>query len=545
MINQTTNTVNKSAFAPFLQNGASYAIAKPITKEQIDGLKKEKDSVQEKESNALGSKIALIALGAGLGVFALMKGLPKSYRSKLTQYLEKLESKITNLKENKKLSNVQIVYLNTLKAIRKITEKIKATYNFGPYKDVLVKNIAEKSKYTKKVHDSITNFFQKISIRTSKKAYSKTLSSFDDMYASLENVKSKLSPEGAQKLEKHLDRIKKVYSSNFSKTERDKHLKEIFEELDNIDWKKEYGFKTVASKQMRNTFVAEERVAPIKNKISAQVKGARKIITNDINDNYKVTKDLVSKVENAIATNDTKSRELLKEINKELDIYKNLAGENEAIQRSALNEKLTKMFDNLKTQIDAHGLGKNKITDVTKHINDAKNIINQSEKGELQQILSILKKELPEAEYRKIKNETYKSIRSLDKSIDLETDKLFDKIRDLKIGSAPTDVLSIFGSLGIIGWGLGKAKNKDERTSVALKYGIPAIGAVATTVLCTVGLVSGGTALVLGLASGAIISKIGTAADNARKKHKENPFTIQNIAKNAIPEILTQQVNLK
>ena len=126
---------------------------------------------------------------------------------------------------------------------------------------------------------------------------------------------------------------------------------------------------------------------------------------------------------------------------------------------------------------------------------------------------------MPRKEYLKLKSQVQKAVNSLDKSIETETIKYYDKARDLKLGAAPTDVLSILGTVGAVGWFLGKSKNKDERISASLQYGIPAVGAIATSLYCTARLISGGKALLFGLLSGWVINKAGVIVDNTRKKY--------------------------
>ena len=164
--------------------------------------------------------------------------------------------------------------------------------------------------------------------------------------------------------------------------------------------------------------------------------------------------------------------------------------------------------------------------------------------SEVDKILKIYKEALPEKEFLKIQKHANKAIKSLNKSVNIETDKLFDKLRDLEIGSAPTEVLSVLTSAGIIGWGLTKADNKDERISVTLKYGIPALGAVATSLYCTVGLVSGGAALVFGLLSGLGINKIGEAVDKSRKKYNEGSLALPLLGSNK-PSINSASIDSK
>ena len=97
----------------------------------------------------------------------------------------------------------------------------------------------------------------------------------------------------------------------------------------------------------------------------------------------------------------------------------------------------------------------------------------------------------------KLKSHVNSAVKSLDKSIDIETVQYFDKARDLKLGSAPTDVLSIIFTAGAVGYYLNKAESKDDKYSVSLKYGIPAIGAIATSLYSTARLVAGGKRLYL------------------------------------------------
>lgn len=158
-----------------------------------------------------------------------------------------------------------------------------------------------------------------------------------------------------------------------------------------------------------------------------------------------------------------------------------------------------------------------------------KALINDDKEGEIQEIMDIYKKHLSKDDYAKLKKKVDKTLKSLNHSVDLETDKLFDKIRDLKLGSAPHDVLAFLASLGLMGYGVSKADSKDQKMSVTLKYGIPAVGAVAITTLCTVGLIASGPSLLIGFVSGLVMNKLGVVADNARKKYNEKPLTLKDI----------------
>ena len=108
------------------------------------------------------------------------------------------------------------------------------------------------------------------------------------------------------------------------------------------------------------------------------------------------------------------------------------------------------------------------------------------------------------------------AVGSFDKALKTETVDFFDKVRDLVLGSAPTDVLSLLASGGMIAYGLGDAHDKDERISVMLTAGIPILGSIGTTIICTTKLISGGISLALGAITGIGFAKVGNALDNKR-----------------------------
>lgn len=156
-----------------------------------------------------------------------------------------------------------------------------------------------------------------------------------------------------------------------------------------------------------------------------------------------------------------------------------------------------------------------------KNVDWYKNIIvgSKDKSGGLDEIMNIYKELMPPQEFEKLKFVSDGAVEKLNKAVVLETDKFFDKLRDLKLGSAPTDFLSMLVGLGTVGIGLTKAEDSDERISVSLKYGIPALSAIATSLYLGATLVAGGKALVLSTVSGMLMNKLGTKIDEMREKH--------------------------
>ncbi len=156
-----------------------------------------------------------------------------------------------------------------------------------------------------------------------------------------------------------------------------------------------------------------------------------------------------------------------------------------------------------------------------KKVNWYRDIITGSAErdGHLDEIMKIYKELLSPEDFQKMQQTAMAARNKLDRAVQLETDKFFDKLRDLQLGSAPTDFLSMVVGLATVGAGLTKAEDNDERISVSLKYGIPALSAIATSLYLGATLVSGGSALILSTLSGMLMNKVGTKVDEYRQKH--------------------------
>ena len=153
-------------------------------------------------------------------------------------------------------------------------------------------------------------------------------------------------------------------------------------------------------------------------------------------------------------------------------------------------------------------------------------VINTDKKGHIEEILTIYRKILPPAEYEKVKKIAQKTIKDMNKAVHDEGFEYVDKVRDLATGSALTDV-AIGTAIPIVSTGvaIGAAKTKEKKRSVALKYGVPLLVGMATTMISTVKLVSGGKSLMLGAFTGAAANEICERIDNHIKNKNQTPET--------------------
>ena len=529
MINQTltTNIAHDSAFNQFVQPKSGYII---VPENNI--LPTDKSENKEEKSSKKGKKIVFTVLGVGFGTLALMKGTFSKGLSKcLSNWKFKLEQKIA------KGGKFQNFYRSALNKIEKFMAKTESVNNLTSLKDVLFQKLMfgkdGSRKFTRNIHEWITNVFDKMSRKTVNSAYATTNKKFASLNEYIVILNEKLltssnDPKVQSAIKEISERMFTVNANldkGFGINARNARLKQINESTDGLfDYFWNASFKDIKnfkSKNMWQTFIAEDYILPAKMKMSTETAALRSLITRDIDDLYKSTSTALENIQKFVDPSDITVNEALGKIRVNLTKYKNLSGTNESSQRLELNKEivadlksLSKLFKESESNYNEEA-----IAEISKYIVDVENVISNGQKGELQEILTLYKQILPRKDYLKLRAKVQSAIKSLDNSIEVETVKYFDKVRDLKLGSAPTDVLSIIGGVGTVSWFLGKSKDKDEKISASLKYGIPAIGAIATSLYSTAKLVSGGKSLLLGLLSGWVMSKAGDYIDKTRKKY--------------------------
>ena len=105
------------------------------------------------------------------------------------------------------------------------------------------------------------------------------------------------------------------------------------------------------------------------------------------------------------------------------------------------------------------------------------------------------------------------AIKKLKKANAAECVDFFERKRDMIAGGAPTDILTAVIGLGGCSYALGRAKDKDERLSKTITLGIPVIVGLATSLISSAMLLSGGTGLLLAGATGYAANLIGRYID--------------------------------
>lgn len=542
MVDLITTKVNsaQNPFADFKQKQTNYYFA---TTNPYGADTFESEQTKEKK---LGKKIALSALGVGVGILFLMRGLPKNAYKTIDKWIENLENKLYKARKDGNVGKMEEFYTFSANKLTSFMEKAKSINNFVSIKDVSFEKLMAKTKVTKKIHNKITEIYEYIGRRTVNKTYDKTKSKIYHLFQHFEDLDDKLLFQTGNKsksvtingvtktVEEWLNEvedkktfIRRTWNSAFGQHARDARFTQMQDAVKHISedvWNATLGnLDNLTKRDLYETFIAEEKLAGSKLKIMNGAKQHQFAITRDIDDIYNSSADIIRNITSFVNPKDKASREIIKELRLKLSDYKKLAGPEEKTKRIELHDEINKLLSSLSKTITEnkkiYKYDDNTIEHMVVNIKDIGKILGEDGKGAIQEILTIYKHLLPKEDYLKLKEVAIKTAHSIDDAVSKETDSFFDMKRDLKLGSAPTDILSILAAVGAIGVGLKTAENKDQQYSVLLKAGIPALGAIATSLYFSASLVSGGRAMLYGGISGLIISKIGSILDDYRKKH--------------------------
>lgn len=520
MVSQIGNSNSIRAFRDFKQPQGGYIIVPEQNQE----------NKQENKSTS-GKKITLYALAAGFGVLALTKGvMSKSFAKILDKWKISLEKKLS---KDSKLKNF---YRFTLGKVETFSAKLESINNFTTLKDVAVQRLMFGKKgqrtFTRRIHEKITSLFNKISRRTVNSSYAKTHKRFAGLNEQMEAINERLlssNPndpkirDAVTEIRRRMGTVNSGLEKGFGINARNTRLRQINEASEGLFdyfWNASLSdVRNFKSKNMWNSYIAEDYLLPHKMKMANETGILRQAITHDINDSYKASIKAFDNIQKFVNPTDAKTNSVLNDLRNNLARYKKLSGKDELLKRQELNSEIISNLRRLSLTFRDSGYSPEAMKAISTYVSEVEGIISKSSKGELQEVLTLYKQILPRNEYLSLKKSVKGAVNSLDNSIDTEINKYYDKARDLKLGAAPTDVISILGAGGAAAWFVGKSKDRDERISASLKYGIPAVGAIATSLYCSAKLISGGKALLFGLLSGWAINKVGILADEIRKQY--------------------------
>ena len=393
------------------------------------------------------------------------------------------------------------------------------------------------TKSTRYLHQATTKLFEKIGRQAVVNAYKDSVKSFNlarDMAAGTSmkafsrkagevveiNGVKKTRIQWLEHLLKMDDDLAKIYEKHFGTETRGsrylrvkKAAKELEEHFKNL--------KTFWSTDLVTSFMAENAIGAEKTAIQKLVRGHRKDISYSLKDFHSDTDKMIIQMTHSISHNDIAKINMLRNIRQ--SIYKYIqSGTNDGkIRKEILSgadvfrAEITKALKN--KSMDSE-VGKKLVDDVT----ELREMVVNFKTGKVEEMLDIYKKLLPESDYKTVEKFYHEGVKNLDKSIKIETDDFISKVRDLSLGSAPTDVLTVLGGLGTLGYYLGKSKDNDESVSISLKYGFPAIAGLVVSLYGNAKLYAGTKAMALGFGSSLILGKIGNFLDKKLKAYQQS-----------------------
>lgn len=483
----------------------------------------------------IGLSIAGATLFSAAAIFFLLKGGPKGLAKNFEKMRDALEKKVQKAKLNNMSDTpVNRAYIFMLRHLDKVVQRSAAVNNFTSIKDMLFRKIMFVTPYTGKIHDGITRIFEKIGRQAVVNSYQSVGKAFKTRKRSVSEIASKillnepnekLTINGVTKTKvqwlNHLtamnEDIDLTYLQNFgqsSLTSRYMRMKKSAQKVRDYFTK----MKNFLSGDLLNKFMADSELAKERVALQKRVKMHRNKLSYSVEDLGVDFENKLIEMTKSIGHKDIKQINMLRNVRRTIGEFVHSGGNDIKLKNEVL-----KFISDFKSEVLKSLSAKNIDEKTAQHLVSSANELSESfssfKQGKVQDILELYQKLLSKEDFELVKKAYSENIKTLDKAISVETEDFLNKIRDLYMGSAPTDILTILGSLATLGYHLGKSDSNEQRVSISLKYGIPALSGVATSLYFNAKLFAGSKALLCGAASVFVVNRIGTWADNMFKKY--------------------------
>ncbi len=485
----------------------------------------------------IGTSIASVTiLAAAVAVF-LLKGGPKGLTKGFGKFRDYLQNKVQNAKlDYQNDTTTEKVYSFIIRKLDNILKRSESVNNFTSIKDMAFKYIMYTNKYTRKIHDGTTKLFERLCRSTVVKSYNKTKNKFKDALFAIEelNITQDKIPT-----EKSCHEIIDIYKKYFGSVARQNRYLQVKKDAASLK-EKLNTIRRFISKDTVNGFVAESIIAKDKSEIQKMVNSHRKELSYTIQDLTSDAEKILLEITKTTTPKETDKLYQIKNIRTLLrQIHKNNKLDNQA------KSEILKVLKNLKDPITQNPELIN--SEETKYFmqktTELSDLLTNYKQGKIEDLLNLCKKTLPPKDYKHIEKMCKKSVKSLDKSIKIETEDFISKVRDLTLGSAPTDILTVLVSLATLGYYLATSDDKDQRQSILLKYGIPALAGIGVSLYGNAKLFAGTKSLFFGALSMFIVNKIGSKADEMLKDYHNKISPKENALSKEKEEIKPDEEN--
>ncbi len=492
-----------------------------------------------KSNGKKAAKIGLITLGVGL--LFLSKGVQKNSKKYLLKLKEYFEGKV-NQSFLDKPSQKTSFYEHFIHSLNSFIRKSESINNINSVKDILFMKLMYKTSPTRAIHKGISKFFETLSRNTVKKSYKKAQKQFGKLFEKFDKLDEyiiknfgdeeviigektftkKQLVEDARNHRWYVQQVVDVTMRESTQQARYEYMKKATSELYTKFWDESFkDFWTKNNKfkrkEMWQTFIAAEQIKANKTKLAENIAVARDMLSYTDKEMKAYILTYIENISSMISAKD----------NIGLDIVEKLKWY--VKDKSPLSFNMEHFTNEIK-RLSAHNqevLAKKEpeqvVKDIAANIKLINNVIKEDKPADLQKMIEIYKKIAP---FELAKSGTMdcmkKAVKLFDKSVRLECGDLFDKMRDLEIGSAPTDMLTLVISSSAISYALVKAKDSTEKKSIMLTSGIPIAGGILTSLISATKLISGTKSIALGVISGVILNRIGKFTNNLEKSRSKS-----------------------
>ena len=435
------------------------------------------------------------------------------------------------------------------KNIQHGADALQASSNISAIKDSLMQHMLNKL-HIYSITNKINNVFKKITLKTKNNSYKSAEYSVIDFCNYLENIaKKKNCPELAQKAKQIMSEYMRTFSSeqHIKRSETAwQNMKGLHDEVYNANKKKKGGFFRNL-KQMRS-YVTTDLIAKDRKAVFDRVNDAKSKISNSLSDVNANIKQALNDIKISINPDNKKAVNIVKEITGIMESHRALSGSGEKEGRKLLFGKIQMLLDELSSIAANEIKDKQALKLTNERIEKLRYVLSENsyKKGYAQEAVTTVKNLFEKEGGRN--SEAYKKA---SKYLDEMNSKLntairhennaYEKLAELRVGSAPADILGILGPT-VLGTALVvNSKDTDERISKTLTQGIPILGGVATTYYGTTRGFTGAKNLILGLVTGWLLNVVGTKTDEFVKKYRVE----QNKLKTAFESFTKMQTQKK
>ena len=145
--------------------------------------------------------------------------------------------------------------------------------------------------------------------------------------------------------------------------------------------------------------------------------------------------------------------------------------------------------------------------------------IDNGLKSQLQELATIMGKD--SKEYKKLAKKVLNANNSLSKTVNTESQLLYEKFIELSVGSATSDTLFFLIPAAGFGYTLCKSKDKEEITSKTLTVGLPLFAGLGVSFISAAKMDNAIKSLAIGTLSGYALNFVFKKLDDFRKKLKQ------------------------